>query len=682
MHQSGRVGGGWFSLLALNSLALIHLPGLGLSQTTWYVDAGGIPPGDGSQGQPYTSIQYAISRATTMDGDVILVAPATYVEAIDFLGKAIRVEGSAGALSTAITLPFGTQQSVLTFASGEGPGSILEGFTITGGFGTWVAGFLTGGGIYGANASPTLRRLVVEANKAFYGAGMYLENTTSRVTDCIIRNNTSIEPYGGVGEGAGVWVSGSPIFESCEIRSNRDTRLGGGVYGPGLFVDCAIVDNAASHGGGAMSTGTFIGCMIQGNRAQARTGELGVGGGVNGAATLIDCTIDFNSGGFNGGGVFGGLTGPGAVLQDCVVSRNLVRVALGGPYSSANGGGAYNAALTRCLVWGNKAFAPWYSSGNVSGGGLAAGSAVECSIFDNVASTESPASHSSRGGGISGTAATRCRIYGNSAMYGAGASNSSLSSCTVYGNAASFSGGGLRVSGGSVTVVDSILWGNVPEQIQVASGSAAVSFSDVAGGWSGPGNIDLDPRFWAPASGNFNLKPGSPCIDAGDPASPSDPDGSRADMGALPFVPGWCPAPDRFCLSKPNSLGCAPVIGFSGLPTATGPDDFHVTATQVLNQKPGLMFWGRAHAPPPFAGGMVCLQGTLIRTPVQFAGGSPLPAQDCSGTYDYPFTQSYMALHAVVSGETLYAQYYARDPAHPDGTGRSLSDALEFAVCP
>ncbi len=44
-----------------------------------------------------------------------------------------------------------------------------------------------------------------------------------------------------------------------------------------------------------------------------------------------------------------------------------------------------------------------------------------------------------------------------------------------------------------------------------------------------------DPEFIDPASFNFHLQPGSPLIDAGDPLSPADPDGSRTDIGAYCF---------------------------------------------------------------------------------------------------------------------------------------------------
>ena len=42
-----------------------------------------------------------------------------------------------------------------------------------------------------------------------------------------------------------------------------------------------------------------------------------------------------------------------------------------------------------------------------------------------------------------------------------------------------------------------------------------------------------DPLFSEPGNGDLHLAEDSPCIDAGNPASPSNPDGSVTDMGAL-----------------------------------------------------------------------------------------------------------------------------------------------------
>ncbi len=54
-----------------------------------------------------------------------------------------------------------------------------------------------------------------------------------------------------------------------------------------------------------------------------------------------------------------------------------------------------------------------------------------------------------------------------------------------------------------------------------------------AAAWPGTGNSNADPLFVNLAADNYNLAAGSPAIDAGDPLA-TDPDNSRADMGALP----------------------------------------------------------------------------------------------------------------------------------------------------
>ncbi len=99
---------------------------------TIYVDVNCPGPGNGSEAEPYCSIQTAIDNA--VDTDEIVVAPGTYFETIDFLGNAIALRSSDGPDVTIID----AQQTgtVVTCNSGEGPGTVLEGFTITGGSGT------------------------------------------------------------------------------------------------------------------------------------------------------------------------------------------------------------------------------------------------------------------------------------------------------------------------------------------------------------------------------------------------------------------------------------------------------------------------------------------------------------------------------------------------------------------
>ncbi len=73
------------------------------------------------------TIQAAIDAASA--GDVVLVAPGTYYELLDFKGKAITVKSSGGA---AVTILDGNHSGpIVKFVSGETNASILQGFTLT-----------------------------------------------------------------------------------------------------------------------------------------------------------------------------------------------------------------------------------------------------------------------------------------------------------------------------------------------------------------------------------------------------------------------------------------------------------------------------------------------------------------------------------------------------------------------
>ncbi|MBI4717702.1 MAG: S8 family serine peptidase [Planctomycetes bacterium] len=155
-----------------------------------------------------------------------------------------------------------------------------------------------------------------------------------------------------------------------------------------------------------------------------------------------------------------------------------------------------------------------------------------------------------------------CLIARNSAPLGAGVlcrfSRVTLLNCTLADNRARFFGGAVYADAGEVSARSSILWGNqAPEGTQIAltfGSSADLRYCDVEGGpaavdqtfstvvW-GSGNFTVDPAFAAAAAGNYRLKPGSRCIDAGDPeaawpAQARDLDGedrttfTRVDVGA------------------------------------------------------------------------------------------------------------------------------------------------------
>jgi hypothetical protein len=132
-----------------------------------------------------------------------------------------------------------------------------------------------------------------------------------------------------------------------------------------------------------------------------------------------------------------------------------------------------------------------------------------------------------------------------------------------------------------------------------------------------------------------------------------------------------------YCTAKTNSQGCLPTIDASGHATLSGLDDFRVTASNVVNQRDGLLFFGLAKTARPFQGGMKCVRAPLRRTAVQSSGGSVGPT-DCSGSYDVFLSHSFLQSRGLVAGTNVYAQFWTSDRGSPSGTG--LTDALKFLV--
>src|SRR5262245_39748080 len=88
------------------------------------------------------TIQMAINAAA--NGDLVQVAPGTYIENINFLGKAIRVESEQGPEVT--TIDGNHAGPVVTFVTRETLQSVLSGFTIRNGMASFSP-VLDGGGV-------------------------------------------------------------------------------------------------------------------------------------------------------------------------------------------------------------------------------------------------------------------------------------------------------------------------------------------------------------------------------------------------------------------------------------------------------------------------------------------------------------------------------------------------------
>lgn len=136
-----------------------------------------------------------------------------------------------------------------------------------------------------------------------------------------------------------------------------------------------------------------------------------------------------------------------------------------------------------------------------------------------------------------------------------------------------------------------------------------------------------------------------------------------------------------YCTAKTNSVGCTPTIVASGVASQSGPDNFFVSASSVLNNKTGRMLWSHGQASTPFFGGTLCIAAPIIRAPVQNSGGSA-SGLDCSGAYSFHFSQAYMAAQSLALGTTVNCQYWSRDPGFASPNNIGLTNGLSFTIWP
>jgi len=198
----------------------------------------------------------------------------------------------------------------------------------------------------------------------------------------------------------------------------------------------------------------------------------------------------------------------------------------------------------------------------IRNGSASYGSGIYCCesnpILANVTITGNSASY---GGGIycreSNLILTNVMITDNSASYGGGIycyyySNPSLINVTITGNSASSYGGGFFCTYNSNTSLGNcIMWNDSPQEVYFSqnynANSITIAYSDIQGGEVGvvtnnngavywdAGNIDADPLFIDAENDDYHLTFNSPCINAGNPDSPLDPDGSIVEMGTFYF---------------------------------------------------------------------------------------------------------------------------------------------------
>lgn len=262
----------------------------------------------------HPTIQAAIVAA--VDGDTVLVAPGTYVEELDYLGKAITVASEGGASATILS----NVNSAVSFVNDEGPGSVLHGFTVTGNNSSRAA-------IHGPGTSPRIVQCVIRGNLTSnaLAAGVVCDGT---LIDCLIEDN-------GNGNGTG-GVAGELTLRRCVLRNNRGYDGAAALFTGGRMEDCQVLDNTSAEGsgGGAVAIKSpypvmLENCLFTRNSKSTWSGMYSARGAAltvltpSAAARLSNCTIVENRVDIPGvfGPDVGGLHGA-AVLVNCIVRGN------------------------------------------------------------------------------------------------------------------------------------------------------------------------------------------------------------------------------------------------------------------------------------------------------------------------------------------------------------------------
>lgn len=223
----------------------------------------------------YETIQAAIWSAD--NGDVIELTDGTFTgefnRDLTYEGKSITVRSQSGNPEACIIDCEGSVTELrrgFSFVNEEGPGAILEGITITGGYVEWTCG---GAMRIRSNSSPTINNCRIIDNHGECIGGVFLQYGSPTLTDCVFEGNSTASSNG---DGGGFFAGQScaPVLTRCTFRGNSTDR-GGGVFArfdaDVTLIDCLFVDNTAGSGGGLYCMNDAIvvveNCTFAGNEA-------------------------------------------------------------------------------------------------------------------------------------------------------------------------------------------------------------------------------------------------------------------------------------------------------------------------------------------------------------------------------------------------------------------------------
>ena len=270
---------------------------------------------------------------------------------------------------------------------------------------------------------------------------------------------------------------------------------------------CELYENGSEIGsGGAVCLRNGSELTVRESRFQKNLALYGGALTVDQSTALIeDCWLVKNDAGVYGGGIF--------ATHGSVTVRRSRFVA-----NHSLGGGAIDARVStnliaeECLFFANAAAR---NGGEGPGGALALQSGLQdvshCTFVNNTAST---------GGAIYGGATLRLKNSIVARQAGGGGVHFPLPGAAVRYNCF------FENQGGNFTGPQAPSNVGIPAGLN-ANGDSCDAYI----------NIVLDPLFDDSSQTGVELTAGSPCINAGDPNTPHDPDGSLPDLGAFRFLP-------------------------------------------------------------------------------------------------------------------------------------------------
>ena len=384
-----------------------------------------------------------------------------------------------------------------------------------------------GGGIALWNSNPIVGKNTISNNLARFGGAIQCYESSPIIEDNLLLDN-SAESGGGIV----CWNYSSPILNGVTFRNNTATNWADGaihsINGNLQIDNCIFEENSDVVFGGAINFYCSDTLNI--------TYQL-----------IMTNTLFYNNSGEQGGGTWAGCGDSAKVdvlIEKCSFINNFAEKS-GGLWITG-GSNKVDFTLSNSIFSANEALD--FSAG--CSFNRCRGTVSNCLFNSNAAST---------GGGNWNSGGSS--VWSNSIV--------DFMNCTFADNTASY-GAGLTVGyGGNAIITNCIFWNNSVDQIALdtydnVGGTLTVNYCDIEGGeaavniidsslctldW-GEGNIDNEPDYENPGSGEYHLQNTSPCIGTGidsmmingnmcycpttdiEGNPRPDPEGSMPDMGA------------------------------------------------------------------------------------------------------------------------------------------------------